>query len=94
METLPNVCHRFAVRNYHVIFNLEGAHSVRRSDADVYCRREIGRVGYACGYPPDARVHSKMAKGGNGVEAFIISLRKTRFSLLIVQSAKGREQPL
>ena len=74
METLANICHRFAVPNDHVILNLEGAHAVRRIAADVPCRREVGRVGNACGYPPYARVHPRVAKCGNGV--FIIPSHK------------------
>ena len=68
METLASVGHRFAVQNDHVIFNLEGAHAVFRSAADVPCRCEVGRVGDARVYPPYARVHSRMANCGNVTE--------------------------
>ena len=77
METLASVGHRFAVQNDHVIFDLEGAHAVFRSAADVPCRCEVGRVGDARGYPPYARVHSRMAKCGNRVKTFIMPSQKT-----------------
>ena len=77
MKTLASVGHRFAVQEDHVIFNLEGTNALRRIAADVPGRCEVGRVGDARGYPPYARVHSRMAKCGNGVKTFIMPSQKT-----------------